>query len=83
MFPPQHSKRLRLYSAGSVKAWYPVPGCRHAYYGTLHYIGQDGYSLASSVSGGSVHYLGIYNGGIVPQAATGSAFALQVRCLQE
>ncbi|MDE6499397.1 MAG: hypothetical protein K2K83_01655 [Rikenella sp.] len=63
----------------------PAPGYRHAHYGTLHNVGGNGYSWASSVTTDSNAYTLYFRyGEISPNANGGNrANGLQLRCLQE
>ena len=62
----------------------PAPGYRHANYGTLYNVGNNGYSWASSVvaSGSNAYFLNFNSGGLNPQNSNNRANGLQVRCLQ-
>ncbi|MDE5944579.1 MAG: hypothetical protein K2G93_03220 [Rikenella sp.] len=84
-FPPR-----RTASDGSF-LWYgafrPIllsyPGYRHANYGTLYAVGNNGYSWASSVTTGTNAYnLNFNYGGINPNNNNNRANGLQLRCLQ-
>ena len=59
------------------------PGYRHANYGTLYNVGNNGYSWSSSVPAGTnAYYLNFNNTVLNPQNTTNRANGLQVRCLQ-
>ncbi len=75
----------RLYTAGSVKAWYPAPGYRYYASGALRYVGDLGYSWSSTVaaSGYSAHDLYFDTQSLLPTNTNYRAYGLQVRCLQE
>ena len=65
-------------------AFYPAPGFRHAYYGTVYAVGYYGYCWASSISAGTyAFHLGFHFGGVVPNYSSYNADGLQLRCLQE
>ncbi len=75
-------------SSGAVRAWYPAPGYRDAGSrtggeGDLWYVGYNGYSWSSSVSGSNGVYLYFNATGLNPSNASHRAYGFQVRCLQE
>lgn len=67
-----------LYSAGSVKAFYPAPGYRHPYTGRLYDVGNMGYSW-----GGGGLFLLFGSQAIKLNSANCRAYGFQVRCIQE
>ena len=72
-----------LYLAGSVAAFYPAPGCRRPYYGTLYHVGDSGYSWSSTVSGSNVRFLDFFPTWLLPQNSHSRAYGFPLRCLQE
>ena len=72
-----------LYTAGSVKAFYPATGYRDVGYGTSYSVGYASLIWSSSTSGSIACNLDFSSGGIAPNANYQRAYGFQVRCLQE
>ncbi|MDE5945617.1 MAG: hypothetical protein K2G93_08585 [Rikenella sp.] len=63
--------------------FYPAPGLRHPYYGTLYNIGRDGFGWTSSFTGANVYRLDFHYNGIYPNSHNCRSYGFQTRCLQE
>ncbi len=67
----------------------PAPGFRDSGWrgvaagGTLHQVGNNGYSWSSTITGSHAHFLYFYYYGVYPQHYDSRAYGLQLRCLQE
>ncbi len=61
----------------------PAAGGRSANDDTLYYVGRNGYSWSSAITGSNAHFLLFYYGGVYPQDYGSRAYGLQLRCLQE
>lgn len=71
-----------LYTAGSVKAFFPAPGYRYRNNGTLYLVGYRGYSWSSTVIDGNAYDLNLGYSTINPNSTSNRANGHQVRCLQ-
>ena len=61
---------------------HPAPGVRGHGEGALWYVGNDGYSWSSAITGSSAHFLNFLYNGVRPQHIAYRAYGLQLRCLQ-
>ena len=61
----------------------PAPGYRHALYGTLYYVGNNGFSWASSVAGTYTYRLYFDCSAVHPNDYGYHAYGFPLRCLQE
>ncbi|WP_300727926.1 hypothetical protein [uncultured Rikenella sp.] len=61
----------------------PAPGFRGSASGALSYVGDYGYSWASTASGISGMYLHFYATELSPSHSANRAYGLQLRCLSE
>ena len=64
-------------------AFYPAPGSRDGGYGTLYYVGRNGYSRSSTVTDSHGYFLVFGYDWLNPNYYSHRAHGLPLRCLQE
>ena len=60
----------------------PVAGLRNYSFGTLFYVGSNGYYWSSTVSGTSARYLNLYSSN-ANMSSNGRAYGFSVRCIKD
>lgn len=71
-----------LYTAGTVKAFYPAPGFRNRVNGKLYGVGQGARCWSSTITGINAHSLGFDYNAVNPNNYYGRITGLPVRCIQ-